>query len=305
MLPPEVMPSHEAMESRLRQDLGASEESSRELAHLLAAWEAPEASQADTARLVRRLKGEMGQAVVEERQDFTPLAGWLESWWPGMLLKTQARVVRAEIPWASVLVMGLGTLVTVAAWPESGRQPAPGVLPLVLLAPVVAALGVAFLYTPDEDPLVEIEVAAPTPMPLVLLARLALVFGFNLALGLASSLAAAAWLPELSVGALVTAWLAPMAFLTGLAFFLAIAIGGPGISTALCLVLWGWHAARGLTIPAPMGWNFPVLPDLASPAAGPWLWAMAVLLVGAAIGWAGGREARLAPWSGRKYSHED
>lgn len=208
------------------------------------------------------------------------------SWqWAWLLLRLQVRVVRREIWAASALVMALGTLVTLAM---SGPDASGGVLPLVLVAPLVAAGGVAFLYGPAVDPALEIELATPASSRLILLARLALVFGFDLGLGLAMSVMLALLQPGISLWPLVMDWLAPMAFLSALAFLLTVLSTDPGLSVLVSLVLWG-----GLNVRKSVGLGrlFWPVPDLLAASARPWLWGLALLCGGLAL-WAAGREER-------------
>lgn len=222
------------------------------------------------------------------RRTLRPKEGWGLSWqWAWLLLRLQVRVVRREIWAASALVMALGTLVTLAM---SGPAASGGTLPLVLVAPIVAAGGVAFLYGPAVDPMLEIELATPASSRLVLLARLALVFGFDLGLGLAMSVVLAVLQPEVSLWPLVMDWLAPMAFLSTLAFLLTVLSTDPGLSVLVSLVLWGGLNVRksvGLLL-GRLPWP---LPDLLAASARPWLWGLA-LLFGVLALWAAGREER-------------
>jgi len=198
-----------------------------------------------------------------------------------LLLRSQLPVIRAEIWPASALVLALGALVTLAT-----AQPGSDGLLFVLLAPLVAALGIAFLYGPLVDPALEVELATPTSPRLVLLARLLLVFGFDLALALAGSLALALFVPDLSLWPLVSAWLAPMAFLSALSLLLSMLAADPGLGSLVSLVLWALQAIGRLPGDLPLR-----LPDLTATATHPWLWALA-LLMGALAVWVSGREER-------------
>jgi hypothetical protein len=208
------------------------------------------------------------------------------SWqWAWLLLRLQVWVVRREIWAASALVMALGTLVTLTM---SGPYSSGGTLPLVLVAPIVAAGGMAFLYGPAVDPALEIELATPASSRLILLARLVLVFGFDLGLGLAMSVVLAVLQPEVSLWPLVMDWLAPMAFLSTLAFLLTVLSTDPGLSVLVSLVLWGGLNVRKSVGLGRLSWP---LPDLLAASARPWLWGLALLFGGLAL-WAAGREER-------------
>jgi hypothetical protein len=120
------------------------------------------------------------------------------------------------------------------------------------------------------------------------LARLALVFGFDLGLGLAASAALAALRPDLSFWPLVAAWLAPMAFLSALAFLLSVLTISPTLAITVSMVLWILQTVR--QIPE-MSLGLSYLPDWLAPQARIGLLATAALLALLAF-WIGGREER-------------
>jgi hypothetical protein len=188
--------------------------------------------------------------------------------------------VQHEIWLASALVMLLGVVVTLAEQPTA----AIGTLPLALIAPLVAALGIAFLYGPAAEPSLEIELAAPVSPRLVVLVRLLLVFLFDLALGLIGSIALVMSHSGWSLWPLVALWLAPMTCLAALAFLLSMLLIDPLISVSICLTLWGLQVLR--VFPPFAAW-----PNWLSTDAQPWLWLTALLCAGLAL-WLAGREER-------------
>jgi len=152
-------------------------------------------------------------------------------WW--LVLRGQLRIIQREIWAASALIMLLGVLTTATQHPTNNAE----ALSLALLAPIAAAAGVAFIYGPHADPPLELLMALPVSPTLVLLARLALVFGFNLLLGLVSSILLGGLHAQLSPGQIVLAWLLPMTFLSMLAFCLGVLTKEPLLGAAFCLVL--------------------------------------------------------------------
>jgi hypothetical protein len=263
------MTNDDRLRAKLIEDTGSTEEADRllPLARELPAWSVPTPTAQETDRLVQTLT-----AVVPARRSrhLWALTGWL--------LQAQLRVVQQEIWLASALVMVLGLFVTLTLQPDLG----PELLPLVWVAPLVAAVGVAFLYGPTSDPALEIELAAPVSLRLVVLARLWLVFAFDLALGLLSSVVLVLLHSGWSLWPLVSLWLAPMTFLAALAFLLSMLFVEPLISIAICLVLWGIQVMR--TFPP-----FAAFPNWLAQDGQPWLWLLTVLCVGAAL-WLAGRE---------------
>jgi hypothetical protein len=265
----------------LVEDVGSSNEADSLLPVVkrLQRWAAPAPTLSDTATLSARLKSAL------PARGHPSLTADHSLPWPLLLIRAQLRVVRGEIWAASAMVLALGALVTLAM---SAPGASAATLPFVFVAPLVAAVGVAFLYGPGVDPPLEIELATPVSPRLTLLARLTLVFGFDLGLGLVASLALAVMRADLTFWPLVSAWLAPMAFLSALAFLLTVLSLDAGLGVLVSLGLWGLHSAAHLqvanSVPLPIS-----LPDLTMAAAQPWLWMSALLLSAAAL-WIGGRE---------------
>jgi len=129
--------------------------------------------------------------------------------------------------------MVIGTLITLSQDFYTN-----GTHPLVFFAPLVAAGGIAFLYGDDIDPPLEILMTMPVSPRLVLLARLVLVFGFNLCLGILSSIVLLGIQGEASLWALIISWLIPMTFLSTLAFFIALMTREPLLAALLSFGLW-------------------------------------------------------------------
>jgi len=269
-------PKDEELRAKLIEDTGSPEEAERLVPAVrrLQSWSAPKPGPTATVKLIARLEAEIPNPQ-------SPITNLLSSW-PILLLRAQLRVVRGEIWAASALVMTLGLLVTLATYSAAEAWP------LVLVAPLVAATGVAFIYGPDVDPALEIELATPVPPRLVLLARLALVFGFNLIIGLAASLILSLARAEVAFWPLVSTWLAPLSFLSALAFLLTVFTVNSTTSAMISLLGWAFQSLRQLGGLKAVAW---FMPDLMAASARPWLWALALLLAALAL-WLGGREER-------------
>ena len=128
----------------------------------------------------------------------------------------------------------------------------------MIVAPLVAACGVAFLYGLDADPALELQLATPVSPRLILLARLALLFGFNLAITLVCSVGLALARAQISLLPLIAAWLAPMTFLSALAFLLSVLFFNSLASVLISLLLWIGMALRHFVEFSPLR----LLPDL-------------------------------------------
>jgi hypothetical protein len=143
------------------------------------------------------------------------------------------------LPWliSTVVVFGVGALVSFG----QGQ-------PLVwLLAPAVAATGVAFAYGPGLDPAWELSASCALPDRMVLLTRVVAVFAVNAVLGLLASAASGA------ATALTFGWLIPMTAVCALALAVAVALrsalvgAGAGIAAWVITVLSAQTASGQLT----------------------------------------------------------
>jgi len=142
------------------------------------------------------------------------------------------------LPWlvASVVVLTVGALAQAGA----GE-------PLVwVIAPAVAAVGIAYAYGPGIDPAWELSCSMAVPDRMVLLTRAVAVFTVNALLGLAASGAAAATLggrASADTAQLTFAWLLPMTAVCALTLAVAVAVrsasagAGAGVAAWVILVL--------------------------------------------------------------------
>ena len=165
----------------------------------------------------------------------TAPAPWERAW---QLLRPQVKLLRREIWLASALVMAIGYFVAVFGASEQAATSA-----LEVVAPFVAAAGVALIYGTESDPALEITLATPTSPRQVLLARLALVFGYDLALSLLATVGLLAVVPVDLLSGIILNWLGPMTLLSALALLLSVSIGtGNAITAASMLWLSRWIA---------------------------------------------------------------
>lgn len=229
-------------------------------------WQAPRGDSARKAHLTAILVQEHRAAHAKHRFD-------LREWWPVLLILSQLRVVETQIWTASALVMALGGLVTLALDRTASREG----LPFALFAPLIAAAGIAFLYEPENQSVMEIERGTPASMRLIWLARLTLVFVFNVVIGIAASIALSLVHPAISAWSLVMMWLAPMALLSALAFLISIYRGEPLGGVFVSLLLWVLQVIKYL-IPAGISWIDRV-PNLLAVEARLWTFAAALLLL--------------------------
>ena len=156
---------------------------------------------------------------------------------PGWLERTAGRTLRSPglaralvttpsllLPWviATAVVLGAGAI-TAAGTGE----------PFVaLLAPAVAAAGVAYAYGPGIDPAWELSCSMAVGDRMVLLVRAVAVFALNTALGLAASVASGA------AAVLTFGWLIPMTAVSALALAVAVVTRSPNTGVAAGLTAW-------------------------------------------------------------------
>jgi hypothetical protein len=161
------------------------------------------------------------------------------------LVAAEARLVRPAVPVASALVMALG-VATVLLQRAAGTTAGGADLMLGLVAPIVAAAGVAGTHRSGRDPAAELVAATPMSGRLLLLVRIALVFGYGLALAVAASatLAAAGGAGAAGLNALIGAWLGPMALLSSLSLLIAVRFG-PDVALGAAVVLWAVRVVAG------------------------------------------------------------
>lgn len=231
------------------------------------------------AALLQRLLAELPERELPRRNARARVI------WAWLILRSQIRLVHPVTWAASTLVIALGALVTLAFYrpAQNGTE-----LPFVILAPIVTACGVAFLYGLDVDPALELQLATPVSARLILLARLALLFGFNLIITLVFSIGLTRAQSQISLAPLIAAWLAPMTFLSALAFLLSVLFFDALMSMLICLLMWVGVAARHFL---PLGSFTFSIPDLLHTDYYPVLWIAAPVLIVIAL-WIAEREER-------------
>ena len=156
---------------------------------------------------------------------------------PGWLERTAGRLLRSPglaralvttpsllLPWliSTVVVFGVGALVRLG----------PGQPAVWLVAPGVAAVGIAFAYGPGIDPAWELSSSCAISDRVVLLTRAVAVFALNAVLGLIASTASGA------VAALTFGWLLPMTAASALALAVAVAARSAIVGAAAGVAAW-------------------------------------------------------------------
>lgn len=289
---------HERLRAMLRADLGDEADDLLDTVARLSDLPAPVVEAEQTAKLTATLKFasppnplSTGGEGVSKYNQIAPLrlrrgdGGEakrfnLVDWPPLLLMRAQLRVVQGEILIASALVMLLGVVVTLLTF----NMAYAGVdLPLVLIAPIVAAVGLTFLYSTEVQSIAEIEHATSISPSLVLLARLTLVFTFDFASGLIGSIILTLTQPDLSLWPLVGAWLAPMAFLSALAFLISVVFVDPLVGILISFTLWVALIMIRFVNANPYLRPLSGIPDLLAANFRPWLLVLAIPLFAVAL----------------------
>jgi len=256
--------------------------------HQLRRWDIPTADAESKAQLIEKMSAEV------LRQPGLPVrwAQCIAEWWPLLLIRTQMRIVQGEIWLASALVITLGLVVTFLTYDQAMTLDA---LPIVLMAPVITAVGIALLYNGEVEQTLELERGTPASMQLILLARMVLVYGFDFVLGLTASIVL--WLvhSELALWPLVLDWLAPMTFLSALAFLVSVfsleSLTGITASLGLWVCLVIMKMVVRLIEPASF-----YIPDLTTAAMYPWVLGISLMLGAAALALVGRHERYAGGW---------
>ena len=280
-------PGSEAMWRKLQEDAadGVAGDELRPLAEQMAQWTAPVPSPHESETLLQNLFTHLPAASPVTLSPPHLVTWSIAEWWPWLLLKGQLRVVWGSLWLAAALLMALGVFVTLL----SGSPDEPTLL-FVLIAPLIAAATMSFVYGPDVDPAQELIYATPVPPTLLLLTRLLLVFSFDLLLALIGSAVLAFTQPNILFWPLIQSWLAPMTFLSAFAFCLTVFTLKAEAGVLFSLALWFTQVL--LEADAIRVWLW-FWPDLLAPAAQPWLWLLALLLGGIGLWWAGWSEGWL------------
>jgi hypothetical protein len=249
-------PDHERLLQMLMEDIGDEHEVEALLPTVvqLKKWSSPPIDLAHKAALIQLIREHQAVQGASIRQR-------IAEWRPYLLLRAQVRIVQRDIWLASAFVILLGFLVTLTTYRTAlSAELSDVMLPLVLMAPISAAIGMAMLYNDQLELVLELERGTRTSLRLIMLARMTLVFGFDFLIALAASLMLSAVYIELGLWSLVLDWLAPMAFLSGLAFLLSVWSKESAAGIAISLALWFVLVFRRVGLPI-----LAFVPNLAAP----------------------------------------
>ena len=178
------------------------------------------------AALVTRLTATLAAAEPLPERSLQP-ALWLQ------IARAQIRLLGMPFWMASGFILVLGVSLGLV-----GDGSLLAIL-FVLCAPVLAAVGVAYVFRPETRSLRELEDISPIGSLELLYVRLGVILAFNILLCLAILAAIALHAPQsVVVWRLLLAWLGPMLALTGTALYASLRLGSPA-GVAVPLGLWG------------------------------------------------------------------
>lgn len=168
------------------------------------------------------------------------LACWGAVTVDGEHLWAQARLIRRDLFWAPLVILPLvGAVVFLP--PPWGLSPGAA----ALLAALLTALGVAFLYGPQVDPAREVTLATPTSPLLVLGARCCVIFGYDLLLNCGLVLPFLATQRVVTPAWFLANWLAPLCALSAIALLLSVLLNAY-VAALICVILWALRLAPGV-----------------------------------------------------------
>jgi hypothetical protein len=163
------------------------------------------------------------------------------------------------------------------------------------MAPVITAVGIALLYNGEVEQVLELERGTPASMQLILLARMVLVFGFDFVLGFLASVVL--WLghSDIALWSLVLDWLAPMTFLSALAFLMSVFSQESLTGITVSLALWVFVVILKMIARLTATASFCV-PDLTTAVMYPWVLGLSLLLGAVALALVGRHERYAGGW---------
>ena len=205
--------------------------------HRLSEWQAPRPSPADTQRLLVQLAralpalSPVRRAIRAHRQRQGAGVRWLLA-----TARIQVSLFGPAFWLVSALVTLLGAGVVLSkVLPDQG-------LLLRASGPFLAYLGTSIAFRGTTARALECELVCPPSAVQLALARLVVVLGYDVALGLALSLAL--WVGGTEqVAALMLSWFMPLLLVAGLALVLSLRLS---IQVAASLAYGGWLAALAM-----------------------------------------------------------
>ena len=105
------------------------------------------------------------------------------------------------------------------------------------IVPLLAAVQAAFLFSPEDEPALEVTLACRRPIAWTMLERLVWLFGLQGSIALIGSTVSAGLTGE-SLSVAIVRWLAPLLIFVGVAVCLTLLSRQPAMSIGLVIVVW-------------------------------------------------------------------
>lgn len=247
----------------------------RDAAQHALAWNENEQAAATASNTIR-------ETTTAEKQPSTLYACYLNirnaCCYYGWLFQKQGTILPKSIWIWSLLIILLGTLLSIMALQKVNINIQNATLYLTLFACISASSGIAFLYGGDNDAGLELTLATPTSIRIVMLFRFLLVVGYNLLLSLLAS-GVLALLHGGDIWGIIQLWFAPVILFAMTAFSISLLIGS-WLSVFITLLI---NASRALVFHINQGTTSIYLASPASWQINPMLFIAAAGLVIVAI----------------------
>lgn len=161
------------------------------------------------------------------------IIAWRRATFPlGFAWRHSLRLVGWRVAVGSAGLLGLGWVAGQAGW-----LPIEPVNIVALLLPILTALSAAFLFSPEDEPALELLLTTPRPLTWILLERLTALFLWQGSVGLVASLFVASLSGE-SIAVNIIRWLPPLICLSVLAVCITLATRRAIYGVLLVSLLW-------------------------------------------------------------------
>jgi len=143
------------------------------------------------------------------------------------------------IGWIPIVISGVVAALLLFTTQLAGDSRPPVALARVVetVIPFAAALHAALLFSPEDEPALEVTLAAPRPLAWTLLERWGLAMAGHGAVGLLGGLIGAQLSGE-AMSVAMARWIAPMFFLAGAAMCVTLTTRQSAFSAGLMLLFW-------------------------------------------------------------------
>lgn len=144
----------------------------------------------------------------------------------------QARLIRRDLFWMPLFIVPLvvAMIFLPGPWSQAPQMAA-------LLAALLTAFGIAFLYGQQVDPAREIALVTLTSPRLVLGVRYCVIFGYDLLLNCGLVLPLLVWQGIVTPAWFLANWLAPLCCLSAIALLLSVLVNA-STAALMCILLW-------------------------------------------------------------------